>query len=236
MLHDYPVHRPSAVLQGRKRVEIRDSDGSMVEARDNPREAFRSGRLLRWDAIDFAYFCGYAMWNYMNLPFLLADSGVMVTEFDERTSGTRLQVRYPDTIPTHSATQELYFDQSGRLVRHDYTAEVVGSWAKAAICAAATASSAGCGCRRSGGSTRVGRATGRCRCRRWWPSTSTTCSRAESGPDHHRTAARPRMRPSNTNASRVTSSRTVVHAAAWNACPRSVSAKMVTGNVFHVAG
>ena len=39
---------------------------------------------------------------------------------------------YPDTIPTHSATQELYFDQSGRLLRHDYTADVVGSWAKAA--------------------------------------------------------------------------------------------------------
>ena len=27
-----------------------------------------------------------------------------------------------------------------------------------------------------------------------------------------------------------------MHAAAWNAWPRSVSAKMVTGSVFHVAG
>ncbi len=68
----------------------------------------------------------------MNLPFLLAHPGVTVTESDRQATGTRLQVSYPDTIPTHSATQELYFDPSGRLVRHDYTAEVVGSWAKAA--------------------------------------------------------------------------------------------------------
>ena len=132
VLHDYPARAQSAVVQGGRRVEIRNADGLLLEARDNPRQAFRSGRLLRWDAIDFAYFCGYAMWNYMNLPFLLAFPGVTVTESDQQTTGTRLQVSYPDTIPTHSATQELYFDQSGRLLRHDYTADVVGSWAKAA--------------------------------------------------------------------------------------------------------
>ena len=132
VLHDYPTHGQSAVLQGVRRVEIRTADGSVAEARDNPRLAFRSGRLLRWDAIDFAYFCGYAMWNYMNLPFLLAQPGVTVTQSDRQSTGTRLRVSYPDTIPTHSPTQELYFDESGRLLRHDYTADVVGSWAKAA--------------------------------------------------------------------------------------------------------
>jgi len=132
VLHDYPTHGQSAVLQGVRRVEIRTADGSVAEARDNPRLAFRSGRLLRWDAIDFAYFCGYAMWNYMNLPFLLAQPGVTVTQSDRQSTGTRLRVSYPDTIPTHSPIQELYFDESGRLLRHDYTAEVVGSWAKAA--------------------------------------------------------------------------------------------------------
>ena len=132
VLHDYPAHGQSAVVQGGKRVEIRNADGAVVEARDNPRQAFRSGRLLHWDAIDFAYFSGYAMWNYLNLPFLLADPGVTVTESDRQATGTRLQVSYPDTIPTHSPTQELYFDGSGRLLRHDYTAEVVGAWAKAA--------------------------------------------------------------------------------------------------------
>jgi hypothetical protein len=132
VMHDYPAHGQSAVVQGGTRVEIRNADGSVVEARDNPRQAFRHGRLLRWDAIDFAYFSGYAMWNYLNLPFLLADPGVTVTESDHLSTGTRLQVSYPDTIPTHSHIQELYFDPSGRLLRHDYTANVVGSWAKAA--------------------------------------------------------------------------------------------------------
>ena len=28
-------------------------------------------RSLYWDALDFAYFSGYAMWNYLSLPFLL---------------------------------------------------------------------------------------------------------------------------------------------------------------------
>lgn len=132
VLHDYPTRSQRTVVQGGTRVEIRNGDGSVVEARDHPRQAFRHGRLLRWDAIDFAYFCGYAMWNYLNLPFLLADPGVTATESDQPSAGTRLQVGYPGTIPTHSPTQELYFDQSGWLVRHDYTAEVVGSWAKAA--------------------------------------------------------------------------------------------------------
>jgi hypothetical protein len=132
VLHDYPTHGQSAVLQCGGRVEIRTADGSVAEARDNPRLAFRSGRLLRWDAIDFAYFCGYAMWNYMNLPFLLAQPGVTVTQSGRQSTGTRLRVSYPDTIPTHSPIQELYFDESGRLLRHDYTADVVGSWAKAA--------------------------------------------------------------------------------------------------------
>ncbi|MCW1958076.1 MAG: hypothetical protein KIH64_005930, partial [Mycobacterium sp.] len=45
---------------------------------------------------------------------------------------TRITAGFPPGLPTHSPTQEFHFDGSGRLVRHDYTAEVVGSWAKAA--------------------------------------------------------------------------------------------------------
>ena len=127
-----PTAGNSAILRGGQRVEIRDSAGSVLDARDNPRDAFSHGRLLRWDAIDFAYFCGYAMWNYLTLPFLLSYPGVSVAISDRQATGTLLRVGYPDGIPTHCATQELYFDRSGRLVRHDYTAEVVGAWAKAA--------------------------------------------------------------------------------------------------------
>lgn len=133
VLHDYPAVGQHAVVHA-GRVDICDTAGSVLDSRVNPREAFRSGRALRWNAIDFAYFCGYAMWNYLTLPFLLLTAGVAV-ETSAKTApsgGTRLIVRYPPGVPTHSPTQELTFDAGGRLLRHDYTAEVVGAWAKAA--------------------------------------------------------------------------------------------------------
>ena len=36
-------------------------------------------RSLYWDALDFTYFCGYAMWNYLTLPFLLTHPGSGLT-------------------------------------------------------------------------------------------------------------------------------------------------------------
>lgn len=134
VLHDYPVPGQSAVLHGTELVEIRDSAGTVLQTRTNPREAFSQWRrLFRWDAMDFAYFSNYAMWNYMTLPFLLLHPAVTVEASENPTpvGVTRLKVGFPTTLPTHSPAQELYFDQSGRLLRHDYTAEVVGSWAKA---------------------------------------------------------------------------------------------------------
>lgn len=132
VMHDRPEPGQSSVLDGGSGVEILAADGSVLHTRTNPREAFRHGRLFHWDAMDFAYFSGYAMWNYLTLPFLLADPAVTVRVVDHRESGTHVRVDYPDSIPTHSPTQDLYFDATGRLLRHDYTAEVVGAWAKAA--------------------------------------------------------------------------------------------------------
>jgi len=118
VLHDYPVPGQSAVLHGAELVEIRDAAGSVLQTRTNPREAFGHWRrLFRWDAMDFAYFSNYAMWNYLTLPFLLLHPAVTV-EASENAAPlgvTRLKVCFPTTLPTHSPTQELYFDQSGRL-------------------------------------------------------------------------------------------------------------------------
>ena len=132
-LHDYPEPGQSAVLHGADRIEIRDSSGAVLQTRTDPRAAFgKPRRLLYWDAMDFAYFSGYAMWNYTNLPFLLADPSFTVETSAEAGGATRLRVGFPPGLPTHSPTQEFLFDESGRLYRHDYTAEVVGAWAKAA--------------------------------------------------------------------------------------------------------
>lgn len=130
-LHDHPAPGRRAVLCGPDRVEIRDSAGQLLEARDDPRAAFTGLPWKRWDAVDFGYFCGYAMWNYLTLPFLLTSPGVRCEVAADPGGGIRVDVGFPAEIPTHSPAQRLYFDAAGRLRRHDYTAEVVGGWATA---------------------------------------------------------------------------------------------------------
>ena len=132
-LHDYPLAGQRAILHGAQRVEIVDASGEVLQTRADPRAAFTHWRRsLYWDALDFAYFSGYAMWNYTNLPFLLTEPGFVAESLAAPAGMTRLKVTFPPDLPTHSPTQELLFDRSGRLTRHDYTAKVVGSWAKAA--------------------------------------------------------------------------------------------------------
>ncbi len=107
----------------------------MLQSRSRPRDSFRQlGRFFRWDTLDFAYFSGYAMWGYMTAPFLFLYDGVEVALASDAASGgyTRLAVKFPQTMPVHSTHQDFYFDQQHHLHRLDYTAEVVGSWAKAA--------------------------------------------------------------------------------------------------------
>jgi hypothetical protein len=145
------VHKPRAVLdpfprddqvgvfdRGESRIETRD--GEVLESRAAPRPAFSglSGlrRSARWDALDAAYFAGYAMWNYLTTPLLLTREGVEVSEGEDWSEGgetwRRLEVRFPSDIDTHSERQSFYWDARGVLRRHDYVAEPVGRWARAA--------------------------------------------------------------------------------------------------------
>ena len=95
------------------------------EARDDPRRGL--GTLHpRWDHLDMAYFCGYALWNYMTTPWLLRHAETV--ELPER----RLRARFPPRLPTHSPVQTFHFDAEGLLTRLDYTALVFGRWARAA--------------------------------------------------------------------------------------------------------
>ena len=121
-------------------ARIESDSGDLVASRDDPRAAFfgRPGlrRNLRWDALDSAYFAGYAMWNYLTTPLLLTRDGVEVAEGEPWRQGDeewrRLEVTFPEGLDTHSRRQSFYFDAQGRLRRHDYVAEVVGRWARAA--------------------------------------------------------------------------------------------------------
>ncbi|NTW67907.1 MAG: hypothetical protein HGB21_16605 [Nitrospirae bacterium] len=134
---DFPRAGQTAEIIGTNEVRISDAQGSVLSRRENPRDVFRSlRRLFSWDELDFIYFAGYATWNYLTTPFLLTFPGVMVTELGlakgSLASFTRLQITFPESIPTHCRQQIFYFDGQHLLRRLDYTAEVVGGWAHAA--------------------------------------------------------------------------------------------------------
>jgi len=134
---EFPSPGQTSELIGNEEVRIVDSAGRVVARRADPRSAFRSiRRQLFWDDLDFVYFGGYATWNYLVTPFLFLRPGF---EFEELmpiqsplSSWSRLQVTFPRDVPTHCQKQIFYFDERRYLRRIDYTAEVVGRWARAA--------------------------------------------------------------------------------------------------------
>ena len=139
VLDPFPSAGRRAVFDhGEARIE--DHQGQVVAVRSDPRPAFfgRPGlrRNLRWDALDSAYFAGYAMWNYLTTPLLLTRDGVRVAEgepwLQDGEQWQRLEVDFPAGLDTHSTHQTFYFDSRRLLRRHDYVAEVVGVWARAA--------------------------------------------------------------------------------------------------------
>jgi hypothetical protein len=125
-------------------ARIETADGEVLESRSDPRSRFFGlagvRRNLRWDALDSAYFAGYAMWNYLTTPLLLTRDGVEVAEGEpweaDGEPWRRLEARFPADLDTHSEAQTFYFDDRGMLRRHDYVPEVIGRWARAAhMCA-----------------------------------------------------------------------------------------------------
>lgn len=135
------VHRPFSVLTpiGRNpgvtgildghSVRLEDENGRVIAERRSARDYFRIGRrLLWWDDLDMSYFANYASWNYFTLPALLMNEEIAWRELEPGL----LEARFPDGIPTHSSVQRFRFErQSGRLLQHDYTAEIISPLARA---------------------------------------------------------------------------------------------------------
>ncbi|HEY9404631.1 MAG TPA: hypothetical protein VIQ24_18380 [Pyrinomonadaceae bacterium] len=113
------------------RVAIEDAEGRHVEELPRPRDSFKGHSLeTPWSRLQLAYFAGYAMWTYLNTPFLLAWDGVETEEVEPwREDGEvwrRLKVTFPPGVASHSTVQTFYFDAEGLLQRHDYDTEVLG--------------------------------------------------------------------------------------------------------------
>jgi hypothetical protein len=138
-LEPYPAEGSSGIFD-RDAVRVLAAGGSVVEERTGAREAFFGlgglRRNLRWDDLDALYFAGYAMWNYLNTPFMLDGEGFESREGEplevEGEGWRRLDVSFPEGIHTHCREQTFYFDSSGLLRRHDYSPDVVSSLANAA--------------------------------------------------------------------------------------------------------
>jgi hypothetical protein len=109
-------------------VEIADSQGVILEQRDNGRDAFDRSFNGRWDQLNLAYFNGYAMWTYHALPWVLAGPGYEAREIapimheDETLRG--LAVCFPEGVHSHTREQRFYFGEDGLLRRHDYEVDV----------------------------------------------------------------------------------------------------------------
>lgn len=118
------------------RVAIEKLDGQVVSERINPRESFAGHEFATpWNALQRAYFNGYALWTYLTTPFLLAFDGVSVHEIAPIEDGGQLwrglQARFPADIASHSVAQEFYFGDDNLVRRHDYRVDVAGGFSAA---------------------------------------------------------------------------------------------------------
>ncbi len=126
-----PIGRNHAVTGVLEALDVRleDEQGTVISERRNARDYFKIGRrLFYWDDLDMSYFANYASWNYFTLPALLMSEEILWKELEPG----RLEARFPDAIPTHSRVQQFRFDrETGLLIQHDYTAQIISPLAAA---------------------------------------------------------------------------------------------------------
>lgn len=130
ILDPFPRQGLIGVYEGDS-VFIQNKDtGELVAKLENARNSCKS--KLIWNHLNLLYFLGYALWNYVNTPYLFYRDGFQVKELRETKIGSSylhtLEVIFPDSIPTHCEKQTFYFSEKGLLQRLDYTAEIFGSF------------------------------------------------------------------------------------------------------------
>jgi hypothetical protein len=109
------------------RVALEGSGDQLVEERRATAAEFRESlKASAWDEVLLAFYCGSLIRTYLDLPFVLADSDVVISELalpsggDERLRA--LQVRFPERLAAHTVESALYFDSQALLRRQEYTA------------------------------------------------------------------------------------------------------------------
>ena len=113
------------------RLMLETRDGRPLQSRDDPRAAFTGhGADTPWDRLHAAYFCSYALWTYLNSPFLYTQEGFETEEIDpweeDGETWRRLKITFPPTVASHSRVQITHFGPDGLMRRHDYSVDVMG--------------------------------------------------------------------------------------------------------------
>ena len=127
---DFPGQNKRAIFEP-NRIVIETTDGTPIEARDNPEESFQGQqRETPWNDVHVIYFVGDALWTYLNTPFLYTHEGFTTEEIAsiqvEGETWRRLKVTFPDNVKSHTKEQISCFGPDGLLRRHDYTVDILG--------------------------------------------------------------------------------------------------------------
>jgi hypothetical protein len=132
IFHDYPeADRRGIYHDGDVRIEDVSGRTAAIESLRHGRTFAGTARWRRWSPLDALYFFGYALVHYHRVPFTLGDARlVRILRRDSEAEG--VDVVFPEDVETHCRRQQFYFGADGRIVRHDYIAEVVGAWASGA--------------------------------------------------------------------------------------------------------
>ena len=131
IFHGYPDDAHiGRFVDGTVSIE-RVGESAPSNERANHRDTFRGiAKYRRWDHLDALYFFGYALWHYHVVPFTLGEARFLKLVRSKGRSGVAVEL--PSDVHTHCRRQRFFFDESGRITRHDYVAEIIGSWARGA--------------------------------------------------------------------------------------------------------
>jgi hypothetical protein len=130
LVTDFPGQDKRSIFEP-GRVVMGKADGTLIGFRDDPEKSFEGQqRETSWDDIHVAYFCGEALWTYLNTPFLYSYEGFETEEISaiqvEGETWRRLKVTFPSYIKSHTREQISCFGPDGLLRRHDYTVDILG--------------------------------------------------------------------------------------------------------------
>jgi hypothetical protein len=130
LVTDFPGLDKRSIFEP-NRVVMEKLDGALIESRDDPERSFQGQqRETPWDDIHVAYFCGEALWTYLNTPFFYTYAGFETEEISsiqvEGEKWRRLKVTFPDNVKSHTREQISCFGPDGLLRRHDYTVDILG--------------------------------------------------------------------------------------------------------------